>query len=94
MVVMWKRERCEDGNGDEGDRGSGVWVLGMEHAKKKGRGLKDLNRFFFSFLCKAGSVHFWTGSEANSTHSSVPGIFHYFSRIFGHFFRNYSKPTK
>jgi len=36
-------------------RDSGVWVLGMEHAKKKGRGLKDLNRFirgepgFFSF---------------------------------------------
>ena len=49
MVVMWKRERCEDGNGDEGDRGSGVWVSGMEHAKKKGRGLKDLNRFFFLF---------------------------------------------
>jgi len=63
MVVMWKRERCEDGNGDEGDRGSGVWVSGMEHAKKKGRGLKDLNRFFFSF---ARPVRFTFGQRFRS----------------------------
>ena len=64
---------------------------------------------FFSFLCKASSVHFWTGSICLSRFSSVfgpvrsgsvifgpvlkliqpifsvPGIFHYFSRIFSHF---------
>ena len=64
--------------------GLGFWDGTRE---EEGKGVKRPELVFFLF-CKAGSVHFWNGSEANSTHSSVPGNFHCFSRMFGHFFEN------